>query len=100
MQNTFYQNYCKELGIEVITPSNEEQNMIDKIIFDELVIGFFKQESKENLLQIMKRYKVDGVILGCTELPLIITQKDTRIKLFDTLRIHVDATLDYYFSLK
>jgi len=100
MQNTFYQNYCKELGIEVITPSNEEQNMIDKIIFDELVIGFFKQESKENLLQIIKRYKVDGVILGCTELPLIITQNDTRIKLFDTLRIHVDATLDYYFSLK
>jgi len=100
MQNTFYQNYCKELGIEVITPSNEQQNMIDKIIFDELVIGFYKHESKEKLLQIIKRYKVDGVILGCTELPLILTQNDTRIKLFDTLRIHVDATLDYYFSLK
>lgn len=100
MQNTFYQDNFKELGIEVITPSNEEQDVIDKIIFNELVIGFFKQESKENLLRIIEKYEVDGVILGCTELPLILTQNDTKIKLLDTLQIHVDATLDFYLSLK
>lgn len=100
MQSTFYQGYCKKLGIEVITPSNDDQNTIDKIIFDELVIGFFKQESKQKLLQIIENYEVDGVILGCTELPLILTQNDTKIKLLDTLRIHVDATLDYYLSQK
>ena len=99
MQNTFYQDYCKKLEIEVITPSNEEQNVIDKIIFDELVIGFFKHESKEKLIQIISQYDVDGVILGCTELPLILTQIDTKIKLLDTLEIHVDAILDYYLSL-
>ncbi|MFX1502048.1 MAG: aspartate/glutamate racemase family protein [Promethearchaeota archaeon] len=99
MQNTFYQKNCKELGIEVVTPSNQEQNVIDKIIFDELVIGYFRQESKETLLQIIKRYEVDGVILGCTELPLILTQSDTKIKLLDTLKLHVDATLEYYLSL-
>ncbi len=100
MQNTFYQEYFKKIGVEVITPSNDEQDVIDKIIFDELVIGFFKQESKKKLLQIINRYQVDGAILGCTELPLILTQDDAEIKLFDTLQIHVDATLDYYLSLK
>ncbi len=100
MQNTFYQDYFKRICIEVITPSNEEQDVIDKIIFDELVIGFFKQGSKQKVIQIIKRYKVDGVILGCTEIPLILTQNDAEIKLFDTLQIHVDATLDYYLSLK
>jgi len=100
MQSTFYQNYCRKLGIEVITPSNEEQNVIDKIIFDELVIGFFKQDSKRKLLQIIHSYKFDGVILGCTELPLILTQKDTDIKLLDTVELHVEAALDYYLSLQ
>ena len=99
MQNTFYQNYFKKLNMQVITPSNEEQDEINEIIFDELVIGFFKQESKERMIQIINNYKVDGVILGCTELPLILTQKDTEIKLLDTVELHVEATLDYYLSL-
>ncbi len=99
MQNTFYQNYFKKLDMQVITPSNEEQDEINEIIFDELVIGFFKQESKERMIQIINNYKVDGVILGCTELPLILTQKDTEIKLLDTVELHVEATLDYYLSL-
>ncbi len=100
MQNTFYQYTCKKLGIEVITPSNLEQDIIDEIIFDELVVGFFKQESKEKLIQIIENYEVNGAILGCTELPLILTQSDTKIKLLDTLKIHVDATFDYYLSLE
>ncbi len=99
MQSTFYHNYCRKIGIEVITPSEEEQDVIDKIIFDELVIGFFKQESKKTLIQIIGNYQnVDGVILGCTELPLILTQNDTSIKLLDTIELHVEAILNYYFS--
>lgn len=100
MQSTFYQDYCRKLDIEVITPSNKEQDVIDKIIFDELVIGFFKQESKKILLQIINNYdNVDGVILGCTELPLILTQKDIDKKLLDTVELHVEATLNYFLAL-
>ncbi len=100
MQSTFYQQYCKKLGIEVITPSDDEQDTIEKIIFDELVIGFFKNESKKELLQIIHNNNdVDGVILGCTELPLILTQRDTDIKLLDTMELHVDATLDHFLKL-
>ena len=99
MQSTFYQEYCKELGIEVITPSDGEQDEINNIIFNELVIGFFKQDSKRRLLQIINQYEVDGVILGCTELPLILNQKDTEIKLLDTVEIHTKAILNYFLSL-
>ncbi len=100
MQSTFYQQYCKKLGIEVITPSDEEQNVIEKIIFKELVIGFFKKESKKELLHIIDNYDdVDGVILGCTELPLILTQSDTKKVLLDTIELHVDATLNYFLEL-
>jgi aspartate racemase len=100
MQSTFYQNSFKKLGMEVITPTNEEQDEIDKIIFDELVIGYFKQESKGKLLQIINAYKVDGVILGCTELPLILNQKDVDVILLDTVELHTEAALKYYLSLK
>ena len=100
MQSTFYQDYSNRLGIKVITPSIQEQDDIDKIIFSELVIGLNKQESRETLLSIIKSYDVDGVILGCTELPLILNQKDTKIKLLDSVGLHVEATFNYYLSLQ
>ncbi|MFX0032355.1 MAG: aspartate/glutamate racemase family protein [Candidatus Hodarchaeota archaeon] len=99
MQSTFYKDEFEKFGMGVITPLNHEQDVIDKIIFDELVIGFFKQESKQKLLGIIRKYKVDGVILGCTELPLILQQRDTVIKLLDTMDIHINYALDYYMSL-
>ncbi|MFX0022296.1 MAG: aspartate/glutamate racemase family protein [Candidatus Hermodarchaeota archaeon] len=100
MQSNFYRQYCKKLGIEVITPSDNEQNKIERIIFNELVIGFFKKESKNELLGIIQNYDdVDGVILGCTEFPLILTQRDTEVKLLDTLELHVDATFNYFLKL-
>jgi len=89
-----------KLSIEIITPSEAEQDEIDRIIFDELMIGFYRQESKKRLLQIINKYDVDGVILGCTELPLILSQKDTKIRLLDTVELHVEATLNYYLSLQ
>ncbi|MFX1574892.1 MAG: aspartate/glutamate racemase family protein [Promethearchaeota archaeon] len=100
MQSTFYQDYAMELGIDVITPSDDEQDKINKIIFDELVLGFFKQASKNTLLQIINKYKIDGVILGCTELPLILNQNDTKVRLLDTVELHVEAALNYHFSLE
>ncbi len=95
MQSSFYQDACEKLGIHVIVPSDKEQNEINGIVFDELVIGIFNGKSRNRLLEIINRYDVDGVILGCTELPLILQQKDTDIKLLDTLKIHAEAALDY-----
>lgn len=95
MQSTFYQQTCAAYGIEVNPPSPEHQEIINTIIFDELVIGVFTEESKQKLLQIISSYEVDGVILGCTELPLLLTQEDTTVPLYDTLHLHATAALEY-----
>jgi len=94
MRSTFYQEACEKHGIEVITPSEEEQEEIDHMIFDELVIGVFRDESRRRLIEIIEGYDVDGVILGCTELPLILEQGDADVRLLDTLELHVEATLE------
>jgi len=54
-----------------------------------------KEESKERLLQIINTYEVDGVILGCTELPLILNQTDTEKPLLDTVELHAKAALNH-----
>ncbi len=95
MQSSFYQNVCKKYGIEIVVPVEKEQDRVNEIIFDELTIGMIKDESKAELLQIIKNYNVEGVILGCTELPLIIKAEDTSLKIFNTLELHVEAALNY-----
>jgi len=95
MQSSFYQRIFENSNMEVVTPVDIEQDLIDQIIFDELVIGKFKNESKQKLLEIIHNYNVEGVILGCTELPLIFHKNDTSIKLLDTIEIHVEAALKY-----
>ncbi|MFH1587558.1 MAG: amino acid racemase [Candidatus Diapherotrites archaeon] len=98
MQSSFYQNVCKKYGIEIIVPNEQEQDEINRIIFKELVIGKFNEDSKNKLLEIINNYKVDGVILGCTELPLILEQKDSDKKLLNTLELHAKAALEYSIS--
>ncbi|MFW9951376.1 MAG: aspartate/glutamate racemase family protein [Candidatus Thorarchaeota archaeon] len=98
MQSTFYQETFKENGMKVITPIIEEQEIIDNIIFKELVLGIIKEQSKKRLLDIIQNYDVDGVILGCTELPLILSQNDIESFVLDTVEIHTTEALN--FSLK
>jgi aspartate racemase len=96
MQSSFYQDFFVKLNMRIITPSEPEQDTINQIIFDELVIGNFTEESKQKLLNIINNFEVDFFILGCTELTLILQQKDTNIKLLDTVGVHVEAALKYY----
>ncbi len=98
MQSSFYKEVCKRRGIEVITPSETEQDDINRIIFDELCIGVFKESSRKRILEIIDNYNVDGVILGCTELPLLINQKHTKKRLLNTLELHAEAALVHSLS--
>jgi aspartate racemase len=68
--------------------------MINSIIFEELSVGIIKPGSRERLLEVIGRYPADGVILGCTELPLILSQKDCSVPLLDTIDIHTSAILN------
>jgi len=95
MQSTFYAKVCTRFSIDVVTPTAGEQDEINRIIFEELVVGNFHTASRQTLLHIIDRYPVDGVILGCTELPLLLQSSDTTIPLLDTLTLHVQAAIDY-----
>jgi len=98
MQGTFYQDVFRKYGMEVITPTDIEQDVINQIIFKELVLGIFKDDSRDKLLNIIESYDEDGVIVGCTELPLVLNQEDTEKKLLNTLELHARAALDFALS--
>lgn len=95
MQRTFYQEGFAKYGIQVLVPTPEEQEEINQIIFGELVIHQKTEASKARFLQILSRYPVDGVILGCTELPLLLEQSDTDIPLLNSVELHCQAILQY-----
>jgi len=89
--------YTSQFGIRVLVPTPQEQDVIDHIIFDELCRGRFSPESKLRVLNIIDKLDergARGVILGCTELPLLISQHDRPVMpLFDTAGLHVAAAL-------
>ena len=96
MTADFYKNALREAGFEVITPTEEEIDEIDRIIFEEL--AFENLKSKSYLINLVKRYAqekgVEGVILGCTELPLAIKQGDVPVEVFDTAEIHMRKLIE------
>lgn len=98
MEMDFYKKRLNEENIQVLTPNAKEREFIHHIITQELLKGIFREESKEAFLQIMSRLHLqgaEGIILGCTEIPLLIKQQDTELPLFDTLLIHSLAAADF-----
>jgi len=98
MEMDFYKEKLKKESIEVLIPEAAEREFIHHTITQELLNGIFKEESKARFLQIMNRLHLqgaEGIILGCTEIPLLIKQQDTKLPLFDTLTIHSLAAVDF-----
>ncbi|GED15653.1 aspartate racemase [Aneurinibacillus migulanus] len=95
MQSNFYQEVFKKYNIDVITPNETHQDEINSIIFDELVINIVSDQTRKRMLDIIQSYDVEGVILGCTELPLLIAQNICPIPVLDTLSLHAKAALDF-----
>ncbi len=98
MKEEFYKNGLKAQNIQAIVPTDTEQEMINNIIFNELILGDVENQSKNIVLEIISKYPVDAVILGCTELSLLITDRDTDIPLIDTTDVHAEATLNFAIS--
>jgi len=98
MEKDFYRTYIYEkYGIEVIIPEPEERNIIHRIIYDELVQGKIIDESRESFKHIISNMEIKGakgVILGCTEIPLLISDKDVNIPVFDTTAIHAEKAVE------
>ncbi|MBN1759873.1 MAG: amino acid racemase [Chitinispirillaceae bacterium] len=94
MQNDFYARCFREKQITVIVPEAADQEIIHSVIFPELESGIVRPEKKRVVLDIctglIERDNLDGIILGCTELPLMLKQDDFSSTVLDTVRIHVE----------
>ena len=94
MTEKFYTDVLEQNGIRVLIPEEEDVQITDRIIFDELCIGDIRDTSREKLIGIMeclRKKGAQGIVLGCTELGLLVSPKDTDIPLFDTTLIHAKA---------
>ncbi len=93
MQHDFYQKGLAAYGISVCTPDEAQQREIDRMIFEELTLERFTDEARASFVDILRKNPCDGVILGCTELPLLLQQSQTDIPLLDSLNLHCEAIL-------
>lgn len=102
MEKDFYKDYIfKNFGIEVIIPSDEEREQVHNIIYQELVHGKIKDDSREiykNIIKNLEQNGAEGVILGCTEIPLLISDSDVDIHVFDTTTIHAEKAVEWALS--
>ncbi|OEC03565.1 aspartate racemase [Lysinibacillus sphaericus] len=97
MEQDFYKHRIEQFGINVMVPNDEERTMVNQIIYEELCLGKIEPTSKETYLQIIERLVksgAQGIILGCTEIGLLIQQEDVQVPVFDTTIIHALAAVD------
>jgi aspartate racemase len=99
MEENFYKGRLVDnYGLEVIIPSSEDMQIVHRIIYEELCAGIIKSNSKQRYRDIIRRLVqegAEGIILGCTEIGLLVKQEDSPVPLFDTTEIHAKAAVKY-----
>ena len=98
MEQDFYKSKLIEKGINVIIPDKNDIEIINKVIYDELCLGIINSNSKKKFLEIVDKLRnkgSEGIILGCTEIGLLIKNEDTDVPLFDTAIIHAEQAAMY-----
>ncbi len=102
MEEDFYKGRLTGgYGLQVLVPDAQEREIVHRVIYDELVLGRIEPHSKAQYLAIIQQLEqrgAQGVILGCTEIGLLVQQSDCRLPLFDTTRIHAEAAVAYALS--
>jgi aspartate racemase len=102
MEMDFYRNKLEGYGLEVLIPEKQEtRDYIQHTVKEELGIGFINPTTKNNYISIVKELVDCGaecIILGCTEIPMLISQDDFTIPIFDTTKIHSQAIVEYIVS--
>lgn len=97
MEQAFYRERLISHGIEVVVPEESERQEVHRIIYDELCQGSINDDSRRQYLQIIERLQDRGgeaVILGCTEIALLVRPEDTQVPLYDTTAIHAQQAVD------
>ncbi len=97
MEEPFYRERLRKgFGIDVLVPEQAERGIVHRIIYEELCLGKIEQTSRQACLRIIEGLEergAEGIILGCTELPLLIRPGDIQVPLFDTTRLHAEAAV-------
>jgi len=91
----------QKFGLEVIVPDETGRRMIDHVIQTELVKGIIKDESRASYRKVMGQLVDKGaqaIVLGCTEIPLLVSQADASVPLYDTMKLHTTAIVDFALS--
>ncbi len=97
MEQAFYKEKLEERGIRVLVPEAPGRELVNRVIFQELCLGQIRPESKQAFLREMDALAArgaQGVILGCTEIGMLVAQQDTAIPLFDTTRLHAQRAVE------
>lgn len=96
MEQAFYKDRLVARGIAVVVPDQDDRNHVNRVIYEELCLGTIKADSRARYLDIICRLQLQGaeaVILGCTEIALLVQQSDTPVALFDTTAIHAQQAV-------
>jgi len=103
MEMDFYRGrLASRHGLTVIVPDGPQRDIVHRIIYDELGQGVIRDESRRayvGIIEDLVRRGAQGVILGCTEIPLLIQQKDSPVPVFDTTALHAAAAVDFALSV-
>ena len=102
MKLSFYSDQLSKYGIEIIIPEQDDVEFLNYTIYNEFSKNIFSAETKASYLAIISKLKqrgAEGIIMGCTEIPTLIKQSDCDIPLFDTVKIHADAAVQYVIGL-
>jgi aspartate racemase len=103
MEEDFYkQRLINQFGLKVLIPERSQRKAVDHVIFKELCLGKITDSSKQAYLEIMNELidrGVEGIILGCTEIGLLIQERDCQVPLFDTTAIHAERAVEYALAM-
>lgn len=98
MELDFYTGRLREKGLKVLTPDEDDRKVVNDIIYNELTKDIVLDESRAEYIRVISKLKeqgAQGVILGCTEITMVVDPKDSPVPVFDTTRIHVDEALRF-----
>jgi aspartate racemase len=102
MEQEFYRGRLSERHeLEVLVPEAAERSVVNQVIYDELCLGVVREESRAQYRSIMRglvERGAEAIILGCTEITLLVTQADSDVPLFDSTRLHAMAAVDFALS--
>ncbi|MCP5111008.1 MAG: amino acid racemase [bacterium] len=103
MRETFYKDGLARSGVRTLVPGESDQAEVNRVIYDELCRGEIRDKSKQLMKDVvggLREAGAEGIVLGCTEIPLLIGQEDCELPVFDTTILHAEAALAYSIGEK